>query len=88
MATIDLADGNILGVSFFSSNDVAQESPEDMTVIFEREIFNQDIYIGNQDSQSGALAMNYYLELETETLTDNAAALSTLRDIRLNPQVV
>ena len=88
LATIDLADGNILGVSFFSSNDVAQESPEDMTVIFEREIFNQDIYIGNQDSQSGALAMNYYLELETETLTDNAAALSTLRDIRLNPQVV
>ena len=55
--------------------------------IFEQEIFNQDIYITHQDSGAGTLAVNYYIELETMSLTDNAATVSTLRDIRLNPQV-
>jgi hypothetical protein len=83
--TVDFADHNLLAVGIFkqhdSTNYMAFES-----VIFDNEIFNQDIYITNYDAATGE-AINYYMELETMPLSDNAAAVSTLRDIRLNPQV-
>jgi len=58
------------------------------TIIFDREVFNQDIYITNGAGDSASLGVNYYLELETINMTDNAAAVSTLRDIRLNPEPI
>jgi O-glycosyl hydrolase len=82
---IDLSDGNILAVGFYAGNAAAFNYPTSQVLIFDQEIFNQDIFIGNNDLQSNA--MNYYLELETFVQTDNQAAVSTLRDIRLNPQV-
>ena len=82
-ATIDLSDGNLLAVGYQDLN------TQSLTVIiFEQEIFNQDIFITYTDNGGGTNEdCNYYVELETMTLTDNAAAVSTLRDIRLNPQV-
>jgi len=83
---IDLSDGNVLAVAFYGGPQIASAYPiQTPPIIFEHEVFNQDIFIGSNDLQSKA--MNYYLELETINLTDNAAAVSTLRDIRLNPQV-
>ena len=84
---IDFSDGNLLGVGFwqFNSSNPAYSTP--YQIIFDTEIFNQDIYITNRDASANANSSNYYLELETISLTDNAAAVSTLRDIRLNPQV-
>jgi len=82
---IHLTDGNVLGVAFYSGNSSAHIYPTSQVMIFDQEVFNQDIYVGNNDLQGEA--MNYYLELETIKMTDNAAAVSTLRDIRLNPQV-
>jgi len=83
--TVDLSDGNVLAVAFYAGHSSPHNYPTNETIIFDQEIFNQDIFIGNNDLQNKA--MNYYLEIETETLTDNAATVSTLRDIRLNPQV-
>ena len=82
---IDFSDGNLLAASFLSGSTSATY-PEDITTIFDQEIFNQDIYITHTDV-AGANSVNYYLEVEVMSLTDNAAAVSTLRDIRLNPQV-
>jgi hypothetical protein len=42
--------------------------------------------VTHKDNNTGEKC-NYYIELEMFDLTDNAAAVSTLRDIRLNPQV-
>jgi hypothetical protein len=81
--SFDLSDGNLLAGAFFSIKD---NSFFNEVVIFDKEVFNQDIYITHYDSSTGQ-GMNYYLEVETISLTDNAAAVSTLRDIRLNPQV-
>ena len=81
--SFDLSDGNLLGGAFFSIKD---NSFFNEVIIFDQEVFNQDIYITHYDSSTGQ-GMNYYLELETINMTDNAAAVSTLRDIRLNPQV-
>jgi len=84
--TIDFSDGNLLAAGYMEATsdpgyNIAQ------TIIFDREVFNQDIYITSKEGQSATEGVNYYLELEVMSLTDNAAAVSTLRDIRLNPQV-
>jgi len=82
---IDLSDGNILAVAYWAGNAALGYPQTDTQVIFEQEVFNQDIFIGSNDIQGKA--MNYYIELETFVQTDNQTAVSTLRDIRLNPQV-
>jgi hypothetical protein len=82
---IDFSDGNLLAaVVINDSTDPGQ--PPSTAIMFEHEIFNQDIFI-TQKGHDATPNINYYLEIETMPLTDNAAAVSTLRDIRLNPQV-
>lgn len=83
---VDFSDGNLLGVAIINNNTTGYQYPSIPTIIFDQEIFNQDIYITHIDMVN-AVNCNYYLELETMPLTDNAAVVSTLRDIRLNPQV-
>lgn len=51
------------------------------TVVFDQEVFNQDIYITNNDS-IGSNAMNYYMELEIVSLNDAGAEYTTLKDMR------
>ena len=86
---IHLTDNNLLAVAFWAGNAAAfNYGPFNPPIIFEQEIFNQDIFIGYNDLLSDTVkGMNYYLEIETMSLTDNATVVSTLRDIRLNPQV-
>jgi len=81
---VDFADNNMLAVG--STMGWSDRQVSDTVVIFDQEVFNQDIYITHTETLA-AIDCNYYLELETIPLTDNAAAVSTLRDIRLNPQV-
>ena len=83
--TVDFSDGNLLAAGYYQDGD-SPSYPASMDIIFEQEIFNQDVYITAVDTH-GSQPMNYYVELETINMTDTAAAVSTLRDIRLNPQV-
>jgi len=81
--TIDFADGNLLAVAYRETYSSAL-SNEPSTIIFDEEVFNQDIFITHNDANNAG-GCNYMLKLELISLTDNAAAVSTLRDIRLNP---
>jgi hypothetical protein len=83
---LDFADGNLLGGAVLST-DNSENNPLNSIVFFEQEVFNQDIFITHLDAHGDNSGCNYYLELEAFNMTDNAAAVSTLRDIRLNPQV-
>jgi len=83
-ALVDFSDGNLLAAGFIGNDTSTHVYPPSPSIIFDQEIFNQDVYITHKDTKTGE-ACNYYLELETMPLTDNAAAVSTLRDIRLNP---
>jgi len=85
-ALVDFSDGNLLAAGFIGNDTSTHAYPPSPSIIFDQEIFNQDIYVTHKDTKVGE-ACNYYLELETMPLTDNAASVSTLRDIRLNPQV-
>jgi len=78
---VDFSDNTLLGVAVWSTNATAEANPEDMTVLFDREIFNQDIYITHYTT-TGSEACNYYLELEQVKLDVNERTVATLKDIR------
>ena len=78
-STVDFTDGNLLGVALFIHNDSYANTQTH--IIFDKEIFNQDIYI-THDTDAGSDSCNYYLELEVMNLNDNEAQVSTLMDIR------
>jgi len=80
-ATIDFSDQTLLGVGLWSSDTSSMRyNPEDMTIIFDREIFNQDIYITQKCAQSGTV--NYYIELEQVKLALDENTVATLKNIR------
>lgn len=81
---VDFSDNRLLGAATLVTQSNPANNQQPLAVIFDTEIFNQDIYVTHFDADSSN-AINYYLELETMPLTDNAAVVSTLRDIRLNP---
>jgi len=77
-AGFDLSDNTLLGGAFFSIRDNAYFNE---VIIFDNEIFNQDIYITYFDSSTGE-GMNYYIELEQVKLDLGENTVATLKDIR------
>lgn len=80
--TIDLQDNRILGMAFYSANSSANTYPEDMTIIFDNQIVNQDIFISYIDVSTTNDAMNYYLELEQIKLSETEALVSIVKNLR------
>jgi len=79
--TVDFNDNTMLAVGIFHEEAGDQTGFRDAVVVFDREVFNQDIYITNTDTQ-GSVACNYYLELEQVKLDLNESTVATLKDIR------
>jgi len=52
------------------------------SVIFDNEIFNQDIYVTHRDVSGTGVACNYYIELEQMNLDLTQNTVATLKDIR------
>ena len=77
---VDFSDQTLLGVAYYQDNNGTAEKST-LDVIFDGEIFNQDIFITHVDSD-GAVPMNYYLELEQIKLDLNENTVATLRDLR------
>jgi len=78
--TVDFSDQTLLGCLYFQDNAV-QTYPSSTDIIFDTEVFNQDIYITHEAS-AGSQAMNYYLELEQVKLDLSENTVATLKDIR------
>ena len=72
-ASIDFSDDNLLGATMVSGDAAAEHYPEDVTVIFDKEVINQDIFI-TAAASSSADNINYYLELEEVRMSDAEAA--------------
>ena len=78
--TVDFSDQTLLGVSYYQDDaNVAYPSSQD--IIFDGEIFNQDIYVTLLQG-TGSHPMNYYIELEQIKLDLNENTVATLKDIR------
>ena len=79
---IDMSDQTLLAAAVLQQSIDTQGGFID-TVIFDQEIFNQDIYIVHDEKSAGAgNAINYYIELEQMSLDLNANTVATLKDIR------
>jgi len=80
-ATPDFSDNTLLACGYYTQHGTGESNPEDINVIFDREIFNQDIFISHSNSASSE-AINYYIELEQIKLDLNENTVATLKDIR------
>jgi len=81
-ATFDFnfSDNTLLGAAYYTVNASADAYPEDHHVIFDQEIFNQDIYVTHKNNDD--VPMNYYIELEQVKLELDENTVATLKDIR------
>jgi len=77
---VDFTDSDLLAVSY-SSESASANYPGYKTIIFDRQIFNQDVYVTHDDVDSNGPS-NYYLELEVIPLDDAGAEYTTLKDMR------
>ena len=80
-ATPDFSDNTLLACGYYTQSASAATNPEDQTIIFDNEIFNQDITISHSNSD-GSSAINYYIELEQVKLSLDENTVATLKDIR------
>jgi hypothetical protein len=79
--TINFSEPTLLGAAMYGSDAATYSNNDSHAVIFDRDIFNQDIYVTHQNA-SGAESINYYIELEKFTLDLNENTVATLKDIR------
>ena len=78
---VDFSDNTLLAVATMKSQTTLGNPETPLQVIFDQEIFNQDIYITGFDADSSN-SVNYYLELEQVKLDLNQNTVATLKDIR------
>jgi hypothetical protein len=81
LGAIDFSDQTLLATGYLEGNASNQYS-DAVQVIFDKEIFNQDIYVTNFDEDGDTEAINFYIELEQVSLDINANTVATLKDMR------
>jgi hypothetical protein len=78
---LDFTDGDLLatGTQIYASSTLILST---QVIIFDSEVFNQDIYVTHSE-RSGGGTCNYYLELEAMKLNENETTMTTLQSLRL-----
>ena len=82
--TVDFSNQTLLACSIWQSGNApggADALWVPHTSIFDREIFNQDIYVTHSETDSSN-PINYYIELEQVKLDLSENTVATLKDIR------
>jgi len=78
---VDFSDNTLLAAGFIGNSTQATAYPPLASVIFDNEIFNQDIYVIHR-GEGTAQPINYYIELEQVKLDLTENTVATLKDIR------
>ena len=78
----DFSNNELLGVAVMIQDTGGSGHGYWQDVIFDSEIFNQDIYVTCRDVSGGALPCNYYIELEQFNLNLDESTVATLKDVR------
>jgi hypothetical protein len=74
--TVDFSDDATIGAAYYTQSDTPHNQPEDLTVMFDKEMVNQNIYLTYSDVLSSTPPdMNYYLELEEVTMSKGEQAV-------------
>jgi len=83
--TIDFEDQTLLAAAYIENHDGTSSGFSNFTnaVIFDNEIFNQDVYVTLAAGiGAGTSGVNYYFELEQVKLSLDENTVATLKDIR------
>jgi len=80
---IDFNDNRLLGAGYIKERGNDYYGHAIGPIVFDNEIFNQDIYVTHEAITAGG-ACNYYIELEQMPLALDEATVATLKDIRNN----
>ena len=78
---VSFSDNTLLAAGIWTSSSSANVYPDDLNIIFEIELFNQNIFVTYKDTKTNT-GMNYYLELEQVKLDSNETAVATLKNIK------
>ena len=81
---INFTDSDLLAAGYYINNNGAEYMTATV-IIFDREIFNQDIYVTHSEV-SGSEPVNYYIELEQISLDLNGSTVATLQSMRTSPR--
>ena len=77
---VDFNSPTLLAAGFYGKS-AGVDNAETKIILFDNEIFNQDIYITHTET-AGSESVNYYIELEQVKLDLNENTVATLKDIR------
>jgi len=80
-ADVDFSDNTLLAVGYFENSSGMSGPTASSNIIFDNEVFNQDIFITHIDA-NGSASCNYYIELEQVKLALDQNTVATLKDIR------
>jgi len=77
----DFSNNRLLGAVYYQDGQ-SQIYPSSTEVIFDNEIFNQDIFINITSPNGSTVRCNYYIELDQKSLDLNETTVATLKDLR------
>jgi len=78
---INFSNQELLAVGLITQSSSAQLYPDDVSIVFDRMVFNQDIFITCKGVDY-LVPVNYYIELEQVKLDLSENTVATLKDIR------
>ena len=81
-AEIDFSDNTLLGAAQLGTHASFGTYAQSTIIIFDKETFNQDIYVTHKNLHSDNAPINYYIELEQLKLDLSESTVATLKDLR------
>jgi hypothetical protein len=82
-SSVDFTESDLVGVAYYANvNTASSLTSNHETIVFDNEVFNQDVYVTAEDALSGSLPLNYYIEMETVKLSDIQSTQLTLKNLR------
>jgi hypothetical protein len=79
--TVDFTDNTLLAAGEIEDNGAAHYPNSSAGIVFDNEVFNQDIYVTMKDISTGELC-NYYIELEQMDLSEDEALVAIVKNLR------
>jgi len=79
--TVDFTDTTLLGAGEIEDNAAVHYPNSSAGIVFDNEVFNQDIYVTMKDLSTGE-SCNYYIELEQMDLTEDQALVAIVKNLR------
>jgi hypothetical protein len=79
---VQVTDNDLIAAIYLKTESSGGSGVYQETLIFDNEVFNQNIFVTIADNSGSVEPCNYYIELETMSLSDLQATQLTLQNIR------